>query len=263
MNTQKPLKVGLKYGAMKMKKGMPKQPCSTSLGGCGTCGNMEHTGCLCHMLGAGRKTKKGGIATQEEMEKLTPTERRKLKSQATKQSQIETKKKMKEEEEARQNNPAYDELYNKQDKAFAYFKSPEYIQERDRIKSLTPAQRAREMRNLNKQNEELKLKREEEEKRKEQESRKDGDWLDKAFDFATDKIIDVGSKAIGTFIPNSEGIIKKGATALKEKLQGLGKPQSEKQKQYQEALNIIKKKYNMNHKEAMTKYKQIRMKTKN
>jgi hypothetical protein len=192
---------------------------------------------------------------------MTPAERRKLKSQATKQSQTETKKRMKEEEEARQNDPAYDELYNKQDKAFAYFKSPEYMKERDRIQSLTPAQRAREMRNLNKQNEELKLNREAEEKQKEKEARKEGNWLDKAFDFATDKIIDVGSKAIGTFIPGTEGIIKKGAIALKEKLQGQGKPQSEKQKQYQEALNIIKKKYNMNHKEAMTKYKQIRLKT--
>ena len=277
METKKPLKLGLKYGAMKMKK-VGLVPDSVRIAGCMSCGNMEHTGCVCHMLGAGkkpRKSKKGGIATQEELEKMTPAQRRKLKREATKLSQVETKQKDEEQYLKALSDPKFDEYFTQMDKNEKYRKDhPEIYKDPNWYAKLTPREKATMERKTKIANKEYfdameernkkiqeKLDKEEEERQK-----KDKSWLDKAFDFATDKVIDIGSKAIGQFVPGTEGLVKKGFVKLKEKLgEGKAKPKrvlSQKQKEYQEALKMIQDEYKVSFKEALQKYKELKSKIK-
>ena len=253
----KPLKLGLKYGAMKAVKG-----------GCMSCGNMNHTGCMCHMLGAG-KMKKGGrkrLTIEEETAKLT---KNKGKMDLIKQSQEQAKQQEEERYLKSLADPKYDEYFTKMEKNEEYRKAhPEIYKDPNWYAKLTPREKAKMERKTAVANKEYydtmeernkkiqeKLDKEEEERQK-----KDKSWLDKAFDFATDKVIDIGSKAIGQFVPGTEGLIKKGFVKLKEKLGEGKRPLSEKQQQYQEALKMIRNKYNISHKEALQKYKQINMK---
>jgi hypothetical protein len=230
MNTMKPLKLGMKYGAMKVKKG-----------GCMTCGNMQHTGCMCHMLGAGvKRIKKAGELpnylenlmkayedqdnkpdkytgkTMEELAQMTPEERRKIKKEAEKQRGKERRGGAP-REKSKLLRDKFGSLYEKQQ---------DYKRAEDeRLKKLTEPEE---------------------------------DWLDKAFDWATDKLIDYGSKAIGSVIPvkGVEDVAKTGLKALQKGLKG--GQMSQKQKEYQQALELIKKKYNVNHKQAMVKYKMLK-----
>jgi hypothetical protein len=254
MNNQKPLKLGMKYGAMKLNKG-----------GCMSCGNMEHTGCVCHMLGAGKKQKKKGGElpqymenimrayenqdnkpdkytgyTMEELALMPATERRRIKREA------ETKRYNTDLQEATKE-------AMKRIRGGVLDKNKSNLL-RSKFQSLN-----RQHEEMKKAQEEADRKAQEEADRKAREAEK-GDWLDDIFDFATDKLIDYGSKAIGSVIPGTEGIAKTGLKALQKGLKGMGEPRqlSQKQKEYQQALQLIKKKYNLNHKQAMVKYANIK-----
>jgi hypothetical protein len=179
MNSTKPLRMGMKYGAMKAKKGMSHNMSNpaerVSLGGCMHCGNMEHKGCMCHMLGGAKRKKK------------------------------------------------VDNIPN-------YIKNSQVMEGEG--------------------------------------------WLEDAFDWTTDKLVDIGAKAIGSYLPIPENLAKTGLKALQKgikkpvvgvierKLQGKGRPMSQKQQEYQQALELIKKKHNLNNKQAMIKYKEMKSKIK-
>jgi hypothetical protein len=209
------------------------------------------------------------------LELLTPAQRRKLKREATKLSQVETKQKDEEQYLKALSDPKFDEYFTQMDKNEKYRKDhPEIYKDPNWYAKLTPREKATMERKTKIANKEYfdtmdernkkiqeKLDKEEEERQK-----KDKSWLDKAFDFATDKVIDIGSKAIGQFVPGTEGLVKKGLVKLKEKLgEGKAKPKrvmSQKQKEYQEALKMIREKYGLSFKETLQKYKQLNSKLK-
>ncbi|HEY9705363.1 MAG TPA: hypothetical protein V6C58_23190 [Allocoleopsis sp.] len=221
--SNKPLRIGLKYGAMKANKG-----------GCMACGNMEHSGCMCHMLGAG-KNKKGGFLdkenqnllnafanqenpvnkytgmTKEELAKVPLEERRKLKKEAMKK-EYENRLRLASEEV--QNEMKQEEINKRIQKKLRGGKvDKELVKEKKAM-----------LEEVQKGNKEFKkayearIKQLDEEARKEEEAEHNKkSWLDKAFDFATDKLedlVDMGLSEIG--VP--KGMTKKGLKALENKL---------------------------------------------
>lgn len=244
LHTGSPMRFGLKYGALKMKKA-----------GCMSCGNMEHTGCVCHMLGAGKKKKSMYGGAEDELPDYMKNLMLAYEQQNNKPDQytgytMEELATMPVSERRRIKRDAEKKRYDAQRRGGAVDKMKASLL-RDKFKS------------LNKQHTEIKRKSDEEDRIRMQAEKEEeeGDWLDDAFEFATDKLIEYGSKGIAAAIPipGVEKLAKTGLTALQKKLkEGGQRVQSQKQIEYQQALGIIKKKYGLNHKEAMIKYKEIK-----
>lgn len=293
MYNMEPIKIGKAYGVMKMKKeggaslsmkeprGKPGR--KSKKGGCGMCGNMEHTGCMCHMLGAGKKkagrptklkmgsARSAGASVFDKPENELPdylknallayeNQEENVRDPYTGYSQeelalmpVEQRRKIKRDAEKKR----YDETLQQATKeAMKKLRGGKVSKEK-------VAEKRRQLQSGYDNMMAMKKKQEEEEARQQAEE-DSGDWLDDAFDWATDQVINLTSKGLSTFgVP--EGLTKGAMTGLKKTLQGLGEPKkprkmSAKQMEYQKRLKMIREKYGLSFKDALKKYSQMKKK---
>lgn len=281
MYNMEPIKIGKAYGVMKMKKEGGRK---SKEGGCHMCGNMEHTGCMCHMLGSGKKkagrptklkmgsarsagARSAGASDFDKPENELPdylknvllayenqdNEPDKFTGYTMEQlatMPVEQRRKIKRDAEKKR----YDETLQQATKeAMKRLRGGKVSKEKVAEKRKQLQQGYDNMMAMKKRQEE-----EEARLRKEEE----GDWLDDAFDWATDQVINLTSKGLSTFgVP--EGLTKGAMTGLKKTLQGLGEPKkprkmSAKQMEYQKRLKMIRQKYGLSFKDALKKYSQLK-----
>lgn len=247
------LKLGKKNGVLIVKKA-----------GCMSCQDEKHKTCLCHILGG----KKGGKIPKEEIQKAKLKDEKKrasvswIQDNADKQyleqfdeEAQKIKEKQKKLSQKIQTDPKYREAYMRQTKKREQKEYDEKIIKDKEDRAMKEAIIA-------------------EEERKRAEKNKD------LFDKITEKAIDLTKK-----IPLVGDVVNLATSKVYDKLKDLrdirqpqftvedfkdepdymgnGKKKlSQKQLEYQQALNIIKNKFKLNHKQAMMKYKEIHNKIK-
>lgn len=85
-------------------------------------------------------------------------------------------------------------------------------------------------------------------------------WMSDLVEKVAPSVINLGSKALSKYVP--ENLSKTALTGLKDlavkKMKGGKKPQSAKQKAYQQTLQDIRDKYGLSFKDALIKYKEMK-----